>query len=823
MSTGHDASLAALARAAGLEPEWTDAADQPRRVGDDALAVLLDALGLPAASLADREWSLAALAAPAAPPPLVTATAGEAVPWPAAAGRAGGGYTLTLEDGARVTGRLAADPAGGGARLPAIDTPGYHLVETDEASVTVAVAPARGWTIGDAAFAAGRQRPWGLAAQLYGLRRAGDFGIGDTTALAALAGSAARLGADALAISPTHATFPAQPERDSPYSPSSRRWHNLAYVDPDDVAGPQATAAALAETGLADTAARLAAAPLVDWPLAVHTKLRVLRALFERWRAHPSPDADAFARFVADGGAALHAHACFDALHAQALADRREPDWRRWPEALRGGPNAPGVRAFAAAHADDVAFFSFAQWLAARGLDGAHRAARGAGMSIGTIADLAVGCAPDGSDAWAAPGLMLGAASIGAPPDLFNADGQAWGVTTWTPAALRASGFAPFIALLRAAFAHAGGVRIDHILGFARLWIVRDGTSARDGAYLRYPLDDLLRLVALESSRHRAIAIGEDLGTVPDGLRERLAARGIAGMRVLWFERDADGAFRRPERWDRDAVAMPSTHDLPTLAGWWRGVDLAWRRHVAAPDAGREGGDKVADATSKAAVAPATDAATPPAAPGRHDAFDAFDAFAASRSPADPPVTWPPSSDPAPSVAASAEPRAAAPLARDAEAATPAGGTDQPAASPPSTHPVSRDMNPTLPAHLPTAAPPSLPPDLAERDADRAALWSALVDARVVPAPASSTPPAPDAPPVAAALAFVARSASALALVPLEDLLALPAQPNLPGPPVGHPNWRRRMPRETAGLLDDAADATLAAVALARRTGTEAP
>ncbi|ACR31912.1 Putative glucanotransferase [Burkholderia glumae BGR1] len=798
MSTGQHTSLAALARAAGLEPEWTDAADQPRRVGDDALAVLLDALGLPAATAADRDASLAALTAPAAPPPLVTAAAGQAVPWPAAAGRPGGGYALTLEDGTRRTGRLLADPGGRGALLPAIDAAGYHRVETDAASVTVAVAPARGWTIGDAAFVAGRQRPWGLAAQLYGLRRAGDFGIGDTTALAALAGGAARLGADALAISPTHATFPAQPERDSPYSPSSRRWHNLAYLDPDDVAGPQATAAVLADTGLADTAARLAAAPLVDWPLAVRTKLRVLRALFERWRAHPSPDADGFARFVADGGAALHAHACFDALQAQMLADRREADWRRWPEALRGGPEAPGVRAFATAHADDVAFFAFAQWLAARGLERAHRAARGAGMSIGTVADLAVGCAPDGSDAWAAPGSLLGAASIGAPPDLFNADGQAWGVTTWTPAALRASGFAPFIALLRAALTHAGGVRIDHILGFARLWIVRDGTSARDGAYLRYPLDDLLRLVALESSRHRAIAIGEDLGTVPGGLRERLAACGIAGMRVLWFERDADGAFRRPEQWDRDAVAMPSTHDLPTLAGWWRGVDLAWRRHVTALDAGREAGGKAARAPGEAAA---------PCAPARHEAFGA------SHSPADPPLTWPPAAPAPASPAAASTPGASAPLARDAETAAPA-------ASPSSTHPVPSDMNSSSPAHAPAAAPAPLPPDLAERAAERAALWRALAEARVVPPSASPTPP--EAPPVAAALAFVARSASALALVPLEDLLALPAQQNLPGPPVGHPNWRRRMPRETAGLLDDAAGATLAAIALARRTGPEA-
>ncbi|WP_414448107.1 4-alpha-glucanotransferase [Burkholderia sp. 22PA0099] len=751
------ASLDALARAAGLEPDWIDAGDAPQRVGDDALAVLLDALGVPCATQADREWSAAALAAPAVPPPLLTADAGQPVPWPAAAGHSGHGYVLTLESGERIGGTLIADATGRGALLPAIDVPGYHTVETDFASLTLAVAPARGWRIDDAAQAAGRARPFGLAAQLYGLRRDGDLGIGDTTALAALATAAGRHGADALAISPTHAGFPAQPERDSPYSPSSRRWHNLAYLDPDDVAGPEATRAALAETGLAGLAAELSAAPLVDWPRAMHLKLRVLRVLYERWRAHPSSDTRAFASFVSSGGTSLYGQACFDALQAHAIDERLGSDWRRWPAELHG-PDAPAVRAFAAAHGDDIAFFSFAQWLASRGLDGAQRAARAAGMSIGTIADLAVGCAPDGADAWAAPGTLLANASIGAPPDLFNTDGQAWGVTTWTPAALRANGFAPFIALLRAAFAHAGGVRIDHVLGFQRLWIVRDGTSARDGAYLRYPLDDLLRLVALESSRHRAIAIGEDLGTVPDGLRDQLAGRGVAGMRVLWFERDAGGAFRPPERWDHDVAAMPSTHDLPTIAGWWRGVDLAWRRHVAALDPV----DNAADAS-------------------RHDA----NALAAAPRADDPPDTWPPME---PAVNHQATP--ATPVSRDANAQA----SEAPAGE--------RDA--------------ALPADLAERAADRTQLWHALAAAGVTSA---ATPPAPDAPPVAAALAFVARSAASLALMPLEDLLALPAQPNLPGPPVGHPNWRRRMPRDTAHLIDDAAGATLAAVALARRTG----
>ena len=199
-------------------------------------------------------------------------------------------------------------------------------------------------------------------------------------------------------------------------------------------------------------------------------------------------------------------------------------------------------------------------------------------------------------------------------------------MTTWTPAALRAQGFVPFVELLRAAFAHAGGIRIDHVLGFARMWIVPDGGSPRDGAYLRYPVDDLVRLVALEAARHRALAIGEDLGTVPAGFRERLGAQGIAGMRVLWFERDAGGAFRPPSAWDRDAIAMPSTHDLPTVAGWWRGVDLAWRRIAA--EAAQQSDDAEArmrpdalteheqdDTVPRAATSANT---TPPRKPARH-------------------------------------------------------------------------------------------------------------------------------------------------------------------------------------------------------------
>jgi 4-alpha-glucanotransferase len=197
-------------------------------------------------------------------------------------------------------------------------------------------------------------------------------------------------------------------------------------------------------------------------------------------------------------------------------------------------------------------------------------------MRVGLIADLAVGMTSSGSHAWSRQSDILVGLKVGAPPDLFNARGQDWGLTTFSPHALRAGGFEPFIATLRAGMRHCGGVRIDHAMGLMRLWLIPEGAPPLDGAYVAYPLDDLLRLVALESLRHQAIVIGEDLGTVPAGFRERLAAIGIAGMRVLWFERE-QARFLASRDWPSESTAMTSTHDLPTVAGWWRARDIAVR------------------------------------------------------------------------------------------------------------------------------------------------------------------------------------------------------------------------------------------------------
>jgi 4-alpha-glucanotransferase len=435
---------------------------------------------------------------------------------------------------------------------------------------------------------------WGVAAQVYGLRRVGDGGVGDFSALATLASESARRGSHAIAISPMHAMFSAEPDKFSPYSPSSRLFLNIAHIDPAAVLGAQAAQAAIKTAGVADEFAELEALQLIDWPRAVTAKLAVLRALFAQFNAQTNdmPHKD-FARFVKRGGRALEDHARFEALQAAQLKEASEGHWRNWAGELRD-PRSEAVAEFAAANKEEVDFFLFAQWLAAKGLSHAQQVARDSGMAIGLIADLAVGCDSAGSHAWSYRDEMLQGVSVGAPPDLFNQAGQSWGLTTFSPRAMRTQGFSAFIDMLRAAFTLAGGIRIDHILGLRRLWLVPDGESAKNGAYLRYPLDDLLRLIALESWRHKAIVIGEDLGTVPPGFRERLHEHGLLGIRVLWFEHAEKGpGFKAPADWDRDVAATTTTHDLPTVTGWWIGEDIVWRSKIGQTAARADGQNPV--------------------------------------------------------------------------------------------------------------------------------------------------------------------------------------------------------------------------------------
>ena len=580
----NDRHIIDLARAAGLMHEWTNAFGQPMQAAPDALRAILDALGFPCANDRQCRDSHARLEQlRSGLPHLATATAGHPVRLSLPQALAGRTYRIEFESGGHVEGRIPDHP-GEEAELAAVDRAGYHRLLIADACITLAVAPPRCFGVADALGAGRSSQPphprlWGLGVQLYALRRAGDGGLGDYSALTQLACSLAGQGAGALAISPVHAMFSADVHRYSPYGPSSRLFLNALHIDPAAVLGQQALREALAAMG-GDAAGRLAALEsdaLIDWPAAAGLRLSLLRRLYERFRTQDEHGGHAaeFEAFCREGGGALQDHARFEALHAWRLARGESGDWHGWPGGLRD-PRGNEVEEFARRHAGEVGFHAFLQWQAARGLGDTQRAARAAGMPIGLIADLAVGADNGGSQAWSRQDEIIRGLSVGAPPDVLNTRGQSWGLGAFSPHAMQARGFGAYIEMLRAIFAHAGGARIDHALGLARLWLVPDGASPENGAYLRYPLQDLLRLIALESWRHRAVVIGEDLGTVPQGFDAQLAQAGLLGIRVLLFQRDGM-RFLRPGEWPDSAIATTTTHDLPTIAGWWRERDIDWR------------------------------------------------------------------------------------------------------------------------------------------------------------------------------------------------------------------------------------------------------
>jgi len=570
----NDDAVRDLANRAGIAIEWHDIVGNHHRVAPDVLRGMLEALGLPCTTRGDIVVSRKLLGRKSnvqALPPLITATAGRPTRLDVGTSEARPAR-LRLESGE--TRELSLAPVRGRLRVPAVSEIGYHRLQLDDRDIVLAVAPSRCHTIDDAVPDA---RLWGIAAQVYALRRRGDCGIGDASGIADLAEVAGSRGADALALSPLHALFVADSGRFGPYSPSTRLFLNPLHASPALVFGDEFVAGLRTDAQLGESFARLEALKLIDWQEAASNKLALLRALFDAFIADPvahSGLAMDFAHFRADGSEFLEQHAVFEALHAEQ-SGLGAGDWRQWPLDLRD-PASATVAVFAHAHEREVLFHCFLQWLVDRSLGIAQLRARQAGMRIGLIGDLAVGMDPAGSHAWSRQSDVLGGLSIGAPPDQFNPSGQDWGLTGFSPRALVNGGFAPFLATVRAAMHHTGGVRIDHAMGLTRLWLIPQGGSPMDGAYLAYPLTDLLRLLALESHRHQAVVVGEDLGTVPGGFREALETAGVHGMRVLWFERRGH-AFAPPEAWDTAAVAMTSTHDLATVAGWWHGSDITTR------------------------------------------------------------------------------------------------------------------------------------------------------------------------------------------------------------------------------------------------------
>jgi len=494
-------------------------------------------------------------------------------------------WQLAAEDGTRHGGTLAAHEA----RELALDVPpgyGYHSLVIDGggrelARTRLIVAPPRCYR---PPALEGERRIWGTAVQLYGLRSARNFGIGDFTDLQAVVEAWGAAGAAIFGVSPLHALFPHDPARASPYSPSSRLFCNVLYLDVEAIADFAECAAArerFASAAFQQRLAALRATELVDYPGVAAAKFELLALLYDAFRtrhiARGGERAEAFRAFQARGGQTLRRHALFEALQAHfAAEDPAVWGWPVWPAAYRD-PDGAAVRAFAVEHLVRVEYYEYLQWQAELQLAALAARATELGCGIGLYQDLAVSIDRAGAEAWADQADYAAGASVGAPPDDFNPRGQDWGLPPLNPLALDASGYETFIATLRANMRHAGALRIDHVMGLMRLFWVPAGAAPTEGAYVRYPLDALLAILALESVRNRCLVIGEDLGTVPDEVRHALAAAGVLSYRLLWFERDAHGAFKAPADFEREALVAPTTHDLPTLAGWWEGRDLALR------------------------------------------------------------------------------------------------------------------------------------------------------------------------------------------------------------------------------------------------------
>ena len=466
-------------------------------------------------------------------------------------------------------------------RLPDDLPTGSYLVRAwfpgdagiEERRIRLLVSPPQAYQGDDPAT-----RMWALAVQLYGVRSRRNWGHGDFTDLAKLIALAGELGASGVGLNPLHALFDDRPENASPYAPNSRLFLNPLYIDVETIEEfPGLDAAGMKEIE------RLRNAEQVDYRGVAEAKLAGLQLAYARFRTGASRERrDDLDRFRQERGRSLARFASFEVLR------RRFPQaWWQWPEPWRS-PTDADLDTLRACDGETVGFYEFVQWIADRQLAVCRDKAEALGMPLGLYLDVAVGVDAGGADAWAAQHAILHGLSVGAPPDEFNLDGQNWGIATFHPSGLLAEAFEPFRQTIAAAMRHAGAIRIDHVLGLNRLFLVPHGASSREGVYFRFPLEALLAVVAQESEHYRCIVIGEDLGTVPEDLRGKLADWGLWTYRVMLFERYPDGLFLAPDRYPPAALATFTTHDLPTYSGWRSGHDLAVRQSLGVPSSETE-------------------------------------------------------------------------------------------------------------------------------------------------------------------------------------------------------------------------------------------
>jgi 4-alpha-glucanotransferase len=437
------------------------------------------------------------------------------------------------------------------------------------------------------AFQGDGSKVWGLAVQLYAVRSARNWGIGDFADLRDVIAVAARSGASAVGLNPLHALDLGHPEMASPYAPSSRSFLNPLYIAVDMLPEFEDT------PDIARRRAALRDEPLVDYAGVAALKLAALRRAYDRFRDTGSAarKADLLA-FKTERGEALLRFACFEVLRR-----RFSPwPWWDWPPPWRE-PDRTTIDTVARSEAEACGFIEYLQWVADRQLAACHNEAKQRKLAIGLYLDVAVGVDPAGADAWSYQDAVMARLSIGAPPDEFSPAGQNWGLAPFNPHTLADNDFAPLRALLAAAMRYAGAVRLDHVMGLMRLYLIPRGASATDGVYVRYPLELQLSIVAQESSKHRCIFVGEDLGTVPDGFRETAGRWGVWSYRVMMFERWPNGDFKRPSDYPAEALAAFNTHDLPPYRSWLAGRDLETRRAIGvAPGEDRDARTRARDA-----------------------------------------------------------------------------------------------------------------------------------------------------------------------------------------------------------------------------------
>jgi len=605
--------LGTLARRLGILDEYVDQTGRERRATrDETRVALLAAMGIDAATEESARQALESLdqrerdeLLPTVRVATAARLAREGIPISPQPGRGpvDWRFEIRYEDGTslRRSGRAERHPDGSLA-LPSPDTLplGYHdlrlEVEVEDRVHTgdqmLAIVPERCITPADLPGAA---RRFGVVANLYSVRSSRNWGVGDASDLAALLDWSGSAGAAFVGVNPLHALRNVGYDY-SPYSPVSRLFRNVIYIDVTavpELSESDEGRAILARDDVKRELGELRSESHVRYERVWRLKRMVLEALHRTFaiahRGGGTVRGQAYDAYIASQGTHLTTFATWMALddHFQSDDDSQSAGggaarpawWREWPEEFRD-PASPAVVAFRQSSFEEYDFHRWLQFELDRQLENAARAGRAAGMAIGLYEDLAIGSSPNGSDTWAYPDLFLRGVSVGAPPDEYAAQGQNWGLPPIDPRRLRADRYRYWIMLLRSSLAHAGAVRIDHVLGLFRQFWIPEGKPGSAGAYVRFPVDDLLGILALESVRQHAVVVGEDLGTVPPEVPPTLKRWGVLSSRVLFFERDLDGGFRSSASYEPLALAVADTHDMHTLRGYWEGTDLDVRRRV---------------------------------------------------------------------------------------------------------------------------------------------------------------------------------------------------------------------------------------------------